>query len=388
MKLFKVIILSVITSLLILAIPQNTSAAMYVSASSAVLMEQDSGRIIYEKDANTKRRIASITKIMTAVLAIESGKLKEKVTVSENAVKAEGSSVYLKPGEKIALEDLVYGLMLRSGNDAAVAIAEAVGGSLDGFVYMMNQKAEEIGMANTNFANPHGLDDHENHYSTAYDMALLTRYAMNNDTYKKIASTKTYRQDNPTEAWDRVWKNKNKLLTSLYEYSTGGKTGYTKRAKRTLVSTAEKDGLSLIAVTLNDPDDWDDHINMFETAFKKYTMETVMEKGDLKDVDSKFYKKKLYIKQGYNYPITEDEQNLFSVEYKLAPVKKTWKKDASKVPNIVGEVEISFDQKIVDTIPIYYKHTEKKGKSFIDYFKSIFFCHKRSGRQWLILFGY
>ncbi|GKU81060.1 D-alanyl-D-alanine carboxypeptidase family protein [Niallia sp. NCCP-28] len=374
MKLFKVIILSVITSLLILAIPQNTSAAMYVSASSAVLMEQDSGRIIYEKDANTKRRIASITKIMTAVLAIESGKLKEKVTVSENAVKAEGSSVYLKPGEKIALEDLVYGLMLRSGNDAAVAIAEAVGGSLDGFVYMMNQKAEEIGMANTNFANPHGLDDHENHYSTAYDMALLTRYAMNNDTYKKIASTKTYRQDNPTEAWDRVWKNKNKLLTSLYEYSTGGKTGYTKRAKRTLVSTAEKDGLSLIAVTLNDPDDWDDHINMFETAFKKYTMETVMEKGDLKDVDSKFYKKKLYIKQGYNYPITEDEQNLFSVEYKLAPVKKTWKKDASKVPNIVGEVEISFDQKIVDTIPIYYKHTEKKGKSFIDYFKSIFFA--------------
>ncbi|PKG24171.1 D-alanyl-D-alanine carboxypeptidase family protein [Niallia nealsonii] len=374
MKLFKVIILSVITSLLILAIPQNTSAAMYVSASSAVLMEQDSGRIIYEKDANTQRRIASITKIMTAILAIESGKLKEKVTVSENAVKAEGSSVYLKPGEKIALEDLVYGLMLRSGNDAAVAIAEAVGGSLDGFVYMMNQKAEEIGMANTHFSNPHGLDDHEDHYSTAYDMALLTRYAMNNDTYKKIASTKTYRQDNPTEAWDRVWKNKNKLLTSLYEYSTGGKTGYTKRAKRTLVSTAEKDGLSLIAVTLNDPDDWDDHINMFETAFKNYTMKTVMEKGDLKDVDSKFYKKKLYIKEEYNYPITEDEQNFFSVEYKLAPVKKAWKKNEEKVPSIVGEVEISFDQKIVDTIPIYYKHTEKDGKSFIDHFKSIFFA--------------
>lgn len=372
MKLFKVIILSVITSILILAIPQNTSAAMYVSASSAVLMEQDSGRIIFEKDANTKRRIASITKIMTAILAIESGKLKEKVTVSENAVKAEGSSVYLKPGEKIALEDLVYGLMLRSGNDAAVAIAEAVGGSLDGFVYMMNQKAEEIGMANTHFANPHGLDDHEDHYSTAYDMALLTRYAMNNDTYKKIASTKTYRQDNPTEAWDRVWKNKNKLLTTLYEYSTGGKTGYTKRAKRTLVSTAEKDGLSLIAVTLNDPDDWDDHINMFETAFKKYTMETVMEKGNLKDVDNKFYKKKLYIKKGYSYPITEDEEELFSVEYKLAPVKKAWKKDEEKVPNIVGKVQISFDQKIVDTIPIYYKHEEKENKSFIDYFKSIF----------------
>ena len=372
MKLSKVIILSVITSMLILAIPQNTSAAMYVSASSAVLMEQDSGRIIFEKDANTKRRIASITKIMTAILAIESGKLKEKVTVSENAVKAEGSSIYLKAGEKITLEDLVYGLMLRSGNDAAVAIAEAVGGSLDGFVYMMNQKAEEIGMANTHFANPHGLDDHEDHYSTAYDMALLTRYAMNNDTYKKIASTKTYRQDNPTEAWDRVWKNKNKLLTTLYEYSTGGKTGYTKRAKRTLVSTAEKNGLSLIAVTLNDPDDWDDHINMFETAFKKYTLETVIDKGTLKDVKNKFYKNKLYIKEEYNYPITEDEQNLFSVEYKLAPVERAWKKDEEKVPNIVGKVQISFDEKVVDTIPIYYKHKEKENKSFIDYFKSIF----------------
>lgn len=372
MKLSKVIILSVITSMLILAIPQNTSAAMYVSASSAVLMEQDSGRIIFEKDANTKRRIASITKIMTAILAIESGKLKEKVTVSENAVKAEGSSIYLKAGEKITLEDLVYGLMLRSGNDAAVAIAEAVGGSLDGFVYMMNQKAEEIGMANTHFANPHGLDDHEDHYSTAYDMALLTRYAMNNDTYKKIASTKTYRQDNPTEAWDRVWKNKNKLLTTLYEYSTGGKTGYTKRAKRTLVSTAEKNGLSLIAVTLNDPDDWDDHINMFETAFKKYTLETVIDKGTLKDVKNKFYKNKLYIKEEYNYPITEDEQNLFSVEYKLAPVERAWKKDEEKVPNIVGKVQISFDEKVVDTIPIYYKHKDKGNKSFIDYFKSIF----------------
>jgi len=358
--------------MLILAIPQNTSAAMYVSASSAVLMEQDSGRIIFEKDANTKRRIASITKIMTAILAIESGKLKEKVTVSENAVKAEGSSIYLKAGEKITLEDLVYGLMLRSGNDAAVAIAEAVGGSLDGFVYMMNQKAEEIGMANTHFANPHGLDDHEDHYSTAYDMALLTRYAMNNDTYKKIASTKTYRQDNPTEAWDRVWKNKNKLLTTLYEYSTGGKTGYTKRAKRTLVSTAEKNGLSLIAVTLNDPDDWDDHINMFETAFKKYTLETVIDKGTLKDVKNKFYKNKLYIKEEYNYPITEDEQNLFSVEYKLAPVERAWKKDEEKVPNIVGKVQISFDEKVVDTIPIYYKHKDKGNKSFIDYFKSIF----------------
>lgn len=231
MKLRKLIILTIITSILFLAIPQKSSAQMYVSAQSAILMEQDSGRVIFEKDAHTKRRIASITKIMTALLAVESGKLEDTVTVSSNAIRTEGSSIYLQEGEKIKLEDLVYGLMLRSGNDAAVAIAETVGGSLDGFVYLMNQKAEEIGMKNTHFANPHGLDDHEDHYSTAYDMALLTRYAMNNDTYKKIAGTKSYRSESTNNEWDRFWRNKNKLLTSLYEHSTGGKTGYTKRAK-------------------------------------------------------------------------------------------------------------------------------------------------------------
>ena len=241
MKLFKfILIFTFIISTILLYLPSKVQGSASVSASSAILMEQQSGRILYEKDAHAKKRIASITKIMTAILAIESGKLDEMVKVSEEAVKAEGSSIYLKPGEKIKLEDLVYGLMLRSGNDAAVAIAEHVGGSLDGFVFLMNQKAEEIGMENTHFANPHGLDDHEDHLSTAYDMAILTRYAMSNDTYQKIAGTKVHRAPNPTEDWDRVWKNKNRLLTELYEYTTGGKTGYTKRAKRTLVTTATK----------------------------------------------------------------------------------------------------------------------------------------------------
>ena len=187
---------------------------------------------------------------MTAILAIESGEIDETVTVSGNAFGTEGSSLFLKKGEKIKLEDLVYGLMLRSGNDAAVAIAEKVGGSLDGFVWLMNQKAEEIGMKNTHFSNPHGLDNTKNHYSTAYDMALLTRYAMQNETYVKIAGTKVHRAPNSTEQWDYVWRNKNRLLTQLYEYTTGGKTGYTKLAKRTLVSTATKNGHDLIAVTL------------------------------------------------------------------------------------------------------------------------------------------
>ncbi len=261
------VVVTFITSAILLYIPMNTKASVPVSASSAILMEQQSGRILYEKEAHEVRRIASITKIMTAILAIESGKLNDSVKVTENAVRAEGSSIYLKPGETIKLEDLVYGMMLRSGNDAAVAIAEHVGGSLEGFVYLMNQKASEIGMDHTHFANPHGLDDHEDHYSTAYDMALLTRYAMSNDTYKLISGTKVHRAPNPTENWDRVWRNKNRLLTELYDYTTGGKTGYTKRAKRTLVTTATKGDLNLIAVTLNGPDDWNDHINMYENGF-------------------------------------------------------------------------------------------------------------------------
>ncbi len=368
----KNLILSCIAVLLLLTLPQNASAKIYVSANSAILMEQESGRVIYEKDAHTQRRIASITKIMTAILAIESGKMNDMVTISENAVRTEGSSIYLKAGDKIPLEDLVYGLMLRSGNDAATAIAEYVGGSLDGFVYLMKQKAEEIGMKDTNFENPHGLDDHENHYSTAYDMALLTRYAMENDMYKKIAGTEKYRSEDPDGDWDRVWKNKNKLLTGLYEYTTGGKTGFTKLAKRTLVSTAEKDGVELIAVTLNDPDDWDDHINMYESAFKNYKMALVLEKGKVKTKDS-FYKNKLYVKEDIAYPITAKEEEGLEVKYKLSKVKSDWKKQEQNVPDIVGNAEIYLDGKLVDSTAIYYEHTKvKKNKSFLDHFKSMF----------------
>jgi serine-type D-Ala-D-Ala carboxypeptidase (penicillin-binding protein 5/6) len=382
MKLRKFIILTIITSILFLAIPQNSSAQIYVSAQSAILMEQDSGRVIFEKDAHTQRRIASITKIMTAILAIESGKLDETVTVSNNAIRAEGSSIYLQEGEKIKLEDLVYGLMLRSGNDAAVAIAETVGGSLDGFVYLMNQKAEEIGMKNTHFANPHGLDDHEDHFSTAYDMALLTRYAMKNDTYKKIAGTESYRSESSNNKWDRVWRNKNKLLTSLYEYSTGGKTGYTKRAKRTLVSTAEKDGVSYIAVTLNDPDDWDDHINMFESAFKQYKMVQVLEEGKIKTVKDKFYKNKVYLKSAFYFPVTKKEEDLFKVEYKLNKVKKDWQRNQEDVPEIVGEAKIYLDDKLIDSVPIHFKHDKKKeSKSFLDYFKNMFMAMTGVGKD-------
>jgi serine-type D-Ala-D-Ala carboxypeptidase (penicillin-binding protein 5/6) len=369
------VVVTFITSAILLYIPINTKALGPVSARSAVLMEQQSGRILYEKEAREVRRIASITKIMTAILAIESGKLNDLVKVTENAVRAEGSSIYLKPGETIKLEDLVYGMMLRSGNDSAVAIAEHVGGSLEGFVYLMNQKASEIGMDQTHFANPHGLDDHEDHYSTAYDMALLTRYAMSNDTYKLISGTKVHRAPNPTENWDRVWKNKNRLLTELYDYTTGGKTGYTKRAKRTLVTTATKGDLNLIAVTLNGPDDWNDHINMYENGFYNFELVKVLKKGIIKEVEDAFYKKKVYIKQDILYPITKEERDLFRVEFKLQEFKKEWR-DLDMEPEVVGKALIYFEEQKIKEVPLYYRKTKsKEDQTFMDYFKSIFFIH-------------
>jgi D-alanyl-D-alanine carboxypeptidase len=360
---------------LLFTIFPHHSSAIGVSAKAAILIEQESGRILYEKNAHTKMRIASITKIMTAILAIESGKLDDMVKVSDRALKAEGSAIYLQKGEKIKLEDLVYGLMLRSGNDAAVAIAEHVGGSLEGFVVMMNQKAAEIGMTNTVFANPHGLDDHENHFSTAYDMAILTQYAMKNETYQKISGTEVHRAPNPNEKWDRVWHNKNKLLTSLYEYSTGGKTGFTTRAKRTLVSTASKDDFDTIAVTLNDPNDWKDHINLHNYAYNNYDLVKIMNQGQLEKVKNEFYENKVFIDRDLRYPLTAEEQNNVKIHLTLLTPNKEWK-DPEDVPDVVGQMSVKLEENEIANLPIYFengKAVKPKG-SFWELFKSLFFA--------------
>lgn len=369
-KISKLLLLIFIISFIVINTTPIAKASGSVSARSAVLIEQKSGRILFQKNAFEVRRIASITKIMTAILAIESGKLNEMVTVSNRAVRAEGSSIYLKPGEKIKLEDLVYGLMLRSGNDAAVAIAEHVGGSLEGFVFLMNQKAEEIGMTKTHFANPHGLDDSKEHYSTAYDMALLTKYAMMNPTYEKIAGTKVHRAPNLNEKWDRVWKNKNRLLTEKYKYTTGGKTGYTKLAKRTLVTTATKGDLDLIAVTLNAGDDWNDHIFMYETAFNNYDLAEVISSGPVKAVHDDFYKKKIYIKSTVDYPVTSSEQSKIRIHYQMVKPKKDWK-DQENIPDVVGKAVVYLGDEKIDQVSIYYRKTEEKKSSIWNYFKNV-----------------
>ncbi|UPM55918.1 D-alanyl-D-alanine carboxypeptidase [Gottfriedia acidiceleris] len=358
-KMKKWLVLGIIGLFLIgIMIPTNNVKAFGgVSARNAVLMDQKTGRILYGKAMHDPERIASITKIMTAILAVESGKMQNTITISSRAVQTEGSSIYLKPGQKIKLEDLVYGLMLRSGNDAANAIAEAVGGSIEGFVYMMNEKAKEIGMSNTYFSNPSGLDQQgKEHYSSAYDMALLTRYAMENPKYAKIAGTKVHRAPNTAESWDYVWKNKNKLLTFMYKYSTGGKTGFTKKAKRTLVSTASKNGMDLIVVTLNDGQDWQDHMSLFEYGFSNYPLTKVLSKGGIKEVTNKKYKGHVYMKNDFSYPLDKKERDQVRITFEMQkPTKQKIANDA-----IVGKAIIELEGEQIGFRNIFYSESKVK----------------------------
>ena len=300
--------------ILLLLIPVSVRG-IETSARSAILMDIDSNRVLYEKNIHEVRSVASISKIMTAVIAIESGKLDDKVIIGEEIKKAYGSGIYIQVGEEITLRDLLYGLMLRSGNDAALAIAKYTGGSVEEFVNLMNDKAEELKMTNTTFNNPSGLDNDKGNYSTAYDMALLTSYAMKLDEYRKITSTKKYTLTTNKNTYS--WINKNKLL-SIYKYSTGGKTGFTEIAKRTLVSTATKDNTNLVVVTLNDGNDWNDHRNLFEYGFNNYINLNILKKGDINIYNDTYYNDyTLYVKNDYSYLLSADEQDNLIFKYKL-----------------------------------------------------------------------
>ena len=231
--------------------------AVEVSATACVLMDADTGLVLYRKNEDQRMLIASVTKLMTALVVLEQGEVDETVTVTA-AHMAEGSSMYLRVGEKLTLEELLYGLLLCSGNDAALALTECAGG-VESFVALMNEKAAALGMKNTHFANPNGLDDEE-HYSTAYDMALLACAAANEPTLRRIASTRT------AAIGGRTLTNHNKLLSRM-DGCIGLKTGYTKAAGRTLVSCAEREGHRLVAVTLRDGNDWNDHEMLYDRGF-------------------------------------------------------------------------------------------------------------------------
>jgi len=305
---------AVLSLFLFLFLIPDSAFAVSTSASAAVLMDAESGRVLYAHNENARMLIASTTKIMTALVAIENGCLSDTVTVKREATLAEGTSMYLKEGEQLSLETLLYGLLLSSGNDAALAVADAVGGSVDHFVVMMNEKASVLGMADTSFANPHGLDA-ENHYSTALDMARLACAAMENETLMRIASTKS------VSVGGRTMSNHNRLLTSV-DGCLGLKTGYTRAAGRTLVSCAQRNGQRLVAVTLQDGNDWADHAALFEYGFSSFRREQILTRGEVVDtlpvIDGLVSSAKIVAASTLSWPTGEGET--LSVRYDLPTV--------------------------------------------------------------------
>ncbi len=266
MKRYFSVIMCAVLSVMIFCVPVS-AASLGISASSAIVMVAQTGEVLYEHNAHTRRSMASTTKIMTSLLALEMADLKKEVTVSEDDVSVEGTSMGLLPEDKVTFEALVYGMLLQSGNDAANVTALKLAGSVSNFVKLMNMRASEIGMKNTNFVTPSGLDAEE-HYSTAYDMALLACEAINNPDFRSICSMKQAVVYYGNPPYRRTLTNHNKLL-NYYDGCIGMKTGYTKKSGRCLVSAAERDSVTIVAVTLNAPDDWNDHKILLDYGFQK-----------------------------------------------------------------------------------------------------------------------
>ncbi len=324
-----------------------------ISASSAIAMDLDTGRVLYGYNIDNKKLIASTTKIMTAIIAIEKGNLDEEIIVSDIIYKAFGSAIYIEKGEKITLRDLLYGLMLRSGNDAALVISEYIAGSVPEFVYLMNDYAANLEMTNTKFYNPHGLEEANGdaNTSTAYDMAKLTKYAMENATFREIFKTKE--RTIKTNYKTYVWYNKNKLLK--YDYITGGKTGFTRLARRTLVSTGSKDKMNVVVVTLNDPNDWQDHEDLYQNIFKNYQSYRLINKNKFKISEDKYYQNnRLFVKNDFNMTLTKKELKNVTLDINLLKLKD-YQND-----ELVGYVLVKLDDKVYHKEPIYVEVKSKE----------------------------
>lgn len=325
---------------------------MAISATNCVVMDLNSGRVLYNLNGDEARLIASITKIMTCLISIMYSDLDKIVVVDEDVLKAYGSSVYLEVGEEIKLIDLLHGLMLRSGNDAAVAIAKTVAGTEENFVYLMNEYASTIGMKNTHFVNPHGLDNNGvGNKSSAYDMALLTKVAMQNATFREIFGSRDYKASSNLK--DYVWAGKNKLF-SMYEYTTGGKTGYTMAAHKTLVTTASKDNKDLVVVTLNDSNDFVDHKSLYEKYFKEYEAVLSLDKNNFKVDDNHYKNTELYIKNDYYALVKDNEKNDLKININL------YKYDNVYNDMKIGEAKVMLKDNCLHTESIYLKKLENK----------------------------
>lgn len=328
-------------------IPVNTRA---VSAHKAILIDAQTGRVLYEKNADDRGLIASTTKIMTALVICEQCNVLDRVRIPKEAVNIEGSSMYLEEGEILTVQELLYGLMLRSGNDAAVALAIYCGGTVEGFSELMNDKARRLGLYNTHFENPNGLDS-PGHYSTARDLAKLTAYAMENPIFHKTVSTKSVR------IGERSLQNHNKLLWSL-EGADGVKTGFTKAAGRILVSSAVRGGRRLVAVTMNAPNDWDDHTQLIERGFSEYRPVQLLRKGEvlgvIEVVGGEKNAVKLLSTTDFSYSLAQNEtvDIVFGgAEFAYAPVS---------AGQTAGCAYVCVDHKPVAAIPMVFADTVER----------------------------
>lgn len=336
-----------------------------IGAKSAILIERDSGRILYAKNISEKLPIASTTKILTALIAIEKGDLEKIVTIKKEWTDIEGSSIYLKANEKIKLKDLIYGLMLRSGNDAGVAIACEIAGSVDNFSVLMNKRAKEIGAKNTNFINPHGLHSDE-HYSTAYDLALITREALKNKIFREISKTNDYTsmRENP-----QIFYNKNKTLNQ-YDGGDGVKIGYTKVAGRCLVASATREDMQLIAIVLNDGNWFNDSYKLFDYGFENFKNTTIIRGNNfIKNLyieNSNIEKIPIITDKKFTYPLTKNELKDINISIKtrdklIAPIEKGYNIaniDVKLKDKIIYKNKILLNNKIKEK-PISQKVKEK-----------------------------
>lgn len=322
-----------------------------LSAEAAVLLDWNSGRILYAKKPHLPKPMASTTKIMTAIVALEKGNLHDEIITSAQAAAVGGSSIWLEAGEKKTLEELLYGLMLRSGNDAAVAIAEHIGGDVASFARMMTQRARELGARNTSFRNPHGLH-HPEHYTTAYDLAIIAAHAMGIKEFQKIISTPQVTISWPGHPWDRHLYNQNKLLET-YPGAEGIKTGWTTPAGRCFAGSAAREGRRLIAVVLNAPQMWEDTIAMFDYGFDDFTPYLLVKTDQ--------YLKSIAVLNGvsgkvealagspFYYPL-EKEEEVDKVTYRFL-VQEPLKAPIRKHERI-GELEVYYDGSIVGVIDL------------------------------------
>lgn len=323
-----------------------------ISAQKAILMDGETGRVLFEKDADSRSLIASTTKIMTALIVCEQCNVLDRMKIPKEAVGIEGSSMYLQEGEVLTIQELLYGLMLHSGNDAAVALAIYCGGTVEGFVQLMNDKAHRLGLKGTHFENPNGLDSPA-HYSTARDLALLTVYAMGNPIFAQTVATKNVR------VGQRSLQNHNKLLWRV-KGADGVKTGYTKAAGRILVSSASREGRRLICVTINDGNDWADHAQLLENGFSGYQVQTIITEGEClgtRDVVSGGSDRvQLLAAVGFRFSLAEGEKTqivLSAPGFDYAPVVQG--KQA-------GFAYVCIGDKTVGKVPLVYGQTVEQEK--------------------------